>query len=214
MSLLAAPVPGSHLRATLASGKEVGAALVEKHCPPLHSLERRFGSHSPPWAKLTKNFLVWMASVPFSPQWVLQALLIKHTRYSAAVICHSLWDFHSWAKWTSACPWKATTDIAAICTRRRLEYFSWWLGSWAGGGMANCKNEWKVRLAGVRQGENGRGSKMRSCVQKVQIAKIKCEISWEFWGLFYDGFYLWHEAIPYYSIRGDIKISSNWMKTI
>jgi len=43
--------------------------------------------------------------------------------------------------------------------------------------MANCKNEWKVRLAGVRQGENGRGSKMRSCVQKVQIAKIKCEIS-------------------------------------
>lgn len=41
-------VPGSHRGAKLASGKEVGDELVEKHCSLLHSLELGFLSYSLP----------------------------------------------------------------------------------------------------------------------------------------------------------------------
>lgn len=106
-----------------------------------------------------------MVLFTFSPQRVLQALLIKHTSYSAAMICHSLWVVRSGAKWTPASYWKATTDTAAACTTRRLEYFSWWPGddmTWL-----NLKGKRKVRLAGASQGENRRGSKERRCAWKA-----------------------------------------------
>lgn len=110
-----------------------------------------------------------MVLFTFSPQRVLQALLIKHTSYSAAMICRSLWVVRSWAKWTPASHWKAPTDRAAVCTTRRLECFSWWPGSWAGDDMTwlNLKGKRKVRLAGASQGENRRGSKERRYARKA-----------------------------------------------
>lgn len=153
-----------------------------------------------------------MVSVPFSSQWVLQAFLIKHTSYSAAVLCHSLWDFHSWAKWRSAHHWKATRDTGAICTTRRLEYFSWWPWSQAGDGMTKLKNEMESEVSwSFARWKQERLKEEELCAEGPKCGNCKDQV----WNILrFLGTVLWWilslncmNAIPYYSVRGDIKTS-------
>lgn len=118
----------------------------------------------------------------FSPQRVLQALLIKHISYSAAMICQFV-RFPFLSKVSICTLLKSLHGHGCHLYKKKVGVFLVVRVLGKRGQYLNPEAKWKVRLAGALQGENRRDSKRKRCVQEVQsveIAKINCEISCDF----------------------------------